>query len=265
MTTPIRTLIVDDEPLARDLLRRLLELEAGIEICQVCANGKTAVEAIKAQNPELVFLDIRMPDLDGLSVIRSMPSDQAPLFILVTAFANHAVDAFDVRAFDYVLKPIDKDRFAKALRDARAAIHNRRTLSQLEEPQPLEAAAGDDAAERLTYLKIRAGDRLLRLPVASIRFFEAASQYVQADFGGGAHLLSTESLGSLEAKLPSNDFFRIHRSFLVNASFVQAVAGNAQDGLSIILKDGRRLPISRRSRAAAEALMIRIGDLASEH
>lgn len=259
MTAAIRTLIVDDEPLARDLIQRLLSPESDIEICKVCDSGRAATEAISELKPELVFLDIRMPDLDGLSVIRALPPEHAPLFVMVTAFTDHAVDAFSVRAFDYVLKPIDKERFARTLRDARAAVLNRRTLCALDHAQQLDADTGDERREQFTHLRIRAGDRLLRLPIASVRFFEAASQYVQADFAAGAHLLSTESLGSLEAKLPKDQFYRIHRSFLVNAAYVQAVAGNSLDGLCAVLKDGRRLPIARRNRPVAEALMIHLG------
>lgn len=260
MSTPIRVLIADDEPLARDLIARLLASETDIEIAEICATGRAAVAAITAHKPDVVFLDIRMPDLDGLSVIRELPAETVPIVILVTAFADYAVEAFEVRAFDYVLKPIGKDRFAKALRDARAAVINRRTLTSIGQSPLLDADSAATSEDRFTHLRIRAGDRILRLPVASVRFFEASSQYVQADFGAGAHLLSTESLGSLEAKLPPEAFYRIHRSYLVNATFVDGVAGNSQDGLFALLSDGRRLPFSRRSRAVAEQLMVRIGD-----
>jgi two-component system LytT family response regulator len=201
-----------------------------------------------------------MPDLDGLSVIRSLPAEAAPIVILVTAFADHAIEAFEVRAFDYVLKPIDKDRFARALRDARAAIVNKRMLAKVGQLSALDADPDPGATDRFTHLRIRAGDRMLRLPVSSVRYFEASSQYVQADFGAGAHLLSTESLGSLEAKLAADVFFRVHRSYLVNSTFVEAVTGSAQDGLFALLTDGRRIPVSRRSRAIAEQLMLRIGE-----
>lgn len=260
MTAPIRTVIADDEPLARDLVRRLLEAEEGIEVCGSCGSGRAALATIAAQRPELVFLDIRMPDLDGLGVIRGLDDESAPLIILVTAFADHAVEAFEVRAFDYVLKPIDKGRFARAVRDARAAILNRRTLAEIGADALEAGAAGPDRSESLTHLRIRAGERRLRLPVSSIRFVEGASQYVQADFGAGAHLLSTESLGSLEGKLPPGAFYRIHRSYLVNGDHVEAVVGNSVEGHFAVLKDGRRLPISRRSRAVAEALMLHIAD-----
>ncbi len=259
-SSSLRTLIVDDEPVARDLIQKLLASEVDINVCASLGSGAAATEAIVKLRPDLVFLDIRMPDLDGLSVIRRLDDDAAPLFILVTAFDEHAVEAFDVRAFDYILKPIDKQRFARALRDARAAVLNRRLLATTQKSVDETTEVSSGAGNPLTHLRIRAGDRLLRPRTATVRFFEASNQYVQVDFGAGAYLLSTESLGSLEEKLDPGKFFRIHRSYIVNARFVASVGGNALKGMFVELQDGRRLPISRRSRDAADRLLMAIGE-----
>lgn len=260
-TTPgtIRALVVDDERLARELVARLARAEPDIEICGVLSSGPQALAAIAESKPDLVFIDIRMPDLDGLGVIRRTPEQAAPLFIVVTAFESHAVEAFDVRVFDYVLKPVDKARFSRAVRDARAAILNRRALAahrpagtELEEdPAP--------AAPPAAHLRLRAGERVVLAPFSAVRYFEARNQYVQVYLGDTSFLLSTESLSSLEASAGTEAFFRIHRSYLVNLRFIHSVVSNPGGGSSVVLSDGQRLPIARRSRDVQQRLLVELG------
>lgn len=251
-----RALIVDDEPLARQLVARLLRDEAGIEICGTAASGRQAVAAISELRPDVVFIDIRMPDLSGIGVIRGASPDSAPLFVIVTAFESHAVEAFEVRAFDYILKPIEKARFKRAVGDARAAILNRRVLAAMDETQ--RAAIADersDVGDR-DFLRLRAGERVIVARFDDVRYFEACNQYVRVHVGDTSYLLSTESLASLQARTHPESFFRIHRSYLVNGRFVSAVVANGGGGTSVVLSDGRRIQVARRSGEVAERILL---------
>jgi two-component system LytT family response regulator len=258
----LRALVVDDEPLARELVAKLLHAESGVEVCGVASSGRQALIAITQQRPDVVFIDIRMPELDGLGVIRGVGSDAAPLFVVVTAFESHAVEAFEVRAFDYVLKPVDKVRFARAVRDVRAAILNRRAVARMRTPEraSLPDAATVPSASAPTHLRLRAGERLLLAPVDSVRYFEASNQYVRVHLADASYLLSTESLASLEAQVAPGAFYRVHRSFLVNCRFVDSVVADAGGGYSVLLEGGRRLPVARRSREVAERLLVKLAE-----
>lgn len=263
MTEPVaalRALVVDDEPLARKLVARLLRSEPDVEICGVAGTGRQALAAIAEQRPDIVFIDIRMPDLNGIGVIRGTDPDAAPLFIVVTAFESHAVEAFEVRAFDYVLKPIDKTRFTRAVHDARAAILNRRALARMGAPARARMADERAGPAGLTHLRLRAGERMVLAPLDAVRYFEACNQYVRVHLGDASYLLSTESLGSLEGQVTPDTFFRVHRSYLVNSRFVDTVAANAGGGSSVVLADGRRLPVARRNRDVAERLLVRLAE-----
>ena len=256
----LRALVVDDEPLARELVARLLRAEPDVRICGVASTGRQALAAIDAEKPDVVFIDIRMPELNGIGVIRAMDPDAAPLFVVVTAFESHAVEAFEVRAFDYVLKPIDKARFARAVRDARVAILNRRALAGMS--APARNAVSDETAGTAgrAHLRLRAGERPLLAPLEAVRYFEACNQYVRVHLGDTSRLLSTESLASLEAQVAPDAFYRIHRSYLVIRRFVESVVANAGGGSSVLLKDGRRLPVARRSREVAERLLVKLAE-----
>jgi DNA-binding LytR/AlgR family response regulator len=258
----LRALIADDEPLARELVAKLLGAEPGMEVVGVASSGRQALTAIRAQAPDVVFIDIRMPELDGIGVIRGVGGDAAPLFVVVTAFESHAVEAFEVRAFDYVLKPIDKARFARAVRDVRAAVLNRRALARMRPPEreSIPDDPGSGRASGPAHLRLRAGERVLLAPIDAVRYFEASNQYVRVHVGEASYLLSTESLASLEAQLSPDVFFRVHRGFLVNLRFVASVVVNAGSGNSVVLADGRRLPVARRCREVAERLLARLAE-----
>jgi len=243
----LRAVVADDERLGRDLVCRLLAREPDVEVVAVCGTGHEAADAIGNLEPDLAFLDIRMPDLEGLSIVRRFARGKAPLFIMVTAFASHAVEAFDVRAFDYVMKPVDKARFARAVKDARAAVLNRRA-------GPKPGTAEDRAPDDVDHIRVRMGDELIYVPIARVWYFEACNQYVRLHVGKTSYLISTESLSSLEAKLDPNLFVRVHRGSLVNANFVEAVRLGSGARRSLSLADGRRLPVSRRNTAALERL-----------
>jgi two-component system LytT family response regulator len=256
----LRALVVDDEPLARELVARLLRTEPGVEICGVAASGRQAMAAIAEQRPDIVFIDIRMPDLNGISVIRGTDSDAAPLFVVVTAFESHAVEAFEVRAFDYVLKPIDKARFARAVRDARAAILNRRALARMTGESRAAMSDEQERPKGSAHLRLRAGERVLLAPLDAVRYFEACSQYVRVHVGDASYLLSTESLTSLESQVAADTFYRVHRSYLINCRFVESVVANAGGGSSVVMAGGDRLPVARRSREVAERLLVKLAE-----
>jgi len=258
----LRALVVDDEPLARELVAKLLRAEPGVEICGVASSGRQALAAIRAHEPDVVFIDVRMPELDGIGVIRGAGSDAAPLFVVVTAFESHAVEAFEVRAFDYVLKPVDKARFARAVRDVRAAVLNRRALAGMQSPARASFPEATEAgpAPGPAHLRLRAGERVLLAPIDAVRYFEASNQYVRVHLGDSSYLLSTESLASLEAQVAPESFYRVHRSYLVNRRFVSSVVANAGGGSSVVLADGRRLPVARRCREVAERLLVRLAE-----
>jgi DNA-binding LytR/AlgR family response regulator len=260
----LRALVVDDEPLARALVAKLLRSEPGVEICGIASSGRQALAAIRTQEPDVVFIDVRMPELDGIGVIRGMEHETAPLFVVVTAFESHAVEAFEVRAFDYVLKPVDKERFARAVRDVRAAVLNRRALAAMPsrefESLPEDAGSRPSREPVHLHLRLRAGERVILAPIDAVRYFEASNQYVRVHLGDASYLLSTESLASLEAQVAPDAFFRVHRSYLVNRRFVASVVANPGGGSSVVLADGRRLPVARRSREVVERLLVGLAE-----
>ena len=254
----IRALIVDDEPLARDRIRSLLEKEDGVAVVRECANGQEAVEAIDAESPDLVFLDVQMPDLDGFGVLESVEPEKLPVVVFVTAFDEYAVKAFDVHALDYVLKPFDQDRFRIALARARAEIErkggsggggrsvDRRLLALLEEIE--------DRKSKLDRVVVKSGGRVFFLRSHEIDWIEAAGNYVELHVGKESHLLR-ETMNRLEARLDSTSFLRIHRRLIVNLERIRQLEGVSHGEYVVVLKDGTRLGSSRGYRDGLQKLL----------
>ena len=195
----IRALIVDDEPLARDRVASLLEAEPDVEVVGQCRDGREAAAAILEQRPDLVFLDIQMPGADGFEVIKAVGPDEMPLVIFVTAYDQHALRAFEVRALDYLLKPFDQDRFRQALTRARTQIEGketgdlgRRLLALVQDLRP-----GPPRHDRLV---VKSAGKIFFLRTDEIDWVEASGNYVRVHVGGDSHLLR-ETMASLEAKL----------------------------------------------------------------
>lgn len=231
----MRVIIVDDEELARGVVREYLAAHEDIEIVAECVNGFDAVKAITELEPDLVFLDIQMPRLDGFEVVEL--AGRKPRYIFVTAFDNYALKAFDIHAVDYLLKPFSQQRFNEALEHARARIGSGGALGAL--------VSG--AAQRNTPLArvlIRDGARVQVVAADSIDYIEAQDDYVRIS-AGGKSWLKGQRLSELENQLDPQAFLRIHRSYIVNIEAVSRIEQSGKDSHTAILKDGTRIPVSR--------------------
>jgi two-component system LytT family response regulator len=240
---PIRTLIVDDEPLARQRLGDLLRGEPGVEVVGECGDGREAIAAIRRDAPDLVFLDVQMPAPDGFGVIQAVGAERMPAVVFVTAYDRYALQAFEVQALDYLLKPFDRERFRKALDRARAQVERARAgdlgdrlAALLDEVHPDRRPA-----ERLV---IKSGGRVLFLRTAEIDWVEAAGNYLRLHVGTEVHLLR-ETMNGLEARLDPDQFLRIHRSTLVNVERVREIQPLFHGDYVILLQDGTELAMSR--------------------
>jgi two-component system LytT family response regulator len=255
-TGAIRALIVDDEPLARERVRSLLEKEVDVTIVGECANGREAIEAIERDAPDLVFLDVQMPELDGFGVLENLDETRRlPFVIFVTAYDEYAVRAFDVHALDYVLKPFDRERFRDALERARREIAraagnggglDKKLLALLAELQ--------DRKRRLERIVIRSGGRVSFLRTDEVDWIEAAGNYVELHVGKDSHLLR-ETMNKLESRLDPKRFLRIHRRLIVNVERIKQLEGVTHGEYLVVLKDGTRLSSSRGYREGLQKLL----------
>lgn len=256
MGEKIRTVIVDDEPLARRNLRLLLEKDPQIEIVEECGNGREAVQAIHTLSPDLIFLDIQMPEMDGFDVVERVGPEQIQAIIFVTAFDQYALKAFDVHALDYLLKPFDDERFGHALRRAKSQIEAReinrlskRLLALLDERERISSTR---ARSYLTRVMIKAAGRVVLLKVDEIDFIEADGNYAKLHVGRKAHLLR-EKMHDLEGRLDPARFVRIHRSVIVNLDRIKEMHPHFNGDYVVVLEDGRQLRLSRTRRENLEA------------
>jgi two-component system LytT family response regulator len=242
----IRTILVDDEEIARSTLRTLLASDREFEIVAECANGLEAVEAARALAPDLVFLDVQMPGLGGLEVLERLDPDRMPLVIFATAYDRYALEAFDRCAVDYLLKPFDDDRFFRAVERANARLRTEAAAEIGRRNAELRATVQNrgDAAAPLRRLAIQHGTRIEYVDAHEIEWIEAADQYVQIHARGGVHLVR-ESMDRLERMLDPAAFLRVHRSAIVALAAVRTFetleSGNGQ----VVLRSGERLPVSR--------------------
>jgi two-component system LytT family response regulator len=246
-TVTIRTLIVDDEDLARDRLRQLLELEPGMEVVGECADGREAVAAIRQQQPDLIFLDIQMPELDGFGVLEAVGPEAMPLVVFVTAYDQFALRAFEVHALDYLLKPFDRERFRKALGRARNRLEQTQERGQIREQLSAlltELKSENPEAKAIDRLAIKSEGRVVFVKVTDIDWVEAADNYVNLHVAGGAHLMR-ETMSSLEGRLPGDKFLRISRSTIVNIERIKELQPLFHGEYAVILRNGTRLTLSR--------------------
>jgi two-component system LytT family response regulator len=254
----IRTLVVDDEPTARRGMRLLLGRDPEITIIGEATTGREAVRRITEDRPDLVLLDVQMPEMDGFKVLEAVPPAHLPSVIFVTAYDQHALRAFEINAIDYLLKPYDDERFAAALHRAKTEIFRRQTeelsarLSNLlkylrgSEPKPGRKSErpAEEGSERPDRILLKSGGDIYFLKAGEIDWIEAEGDYMKFHAGGRTHLLR-DTMASLEARLDAARFIRIHRSTIVNIDRVKKLSPSFAGDYAVVLQDGTKLKLSR--------------------
>jgi two-component system, LytTR family, response regulator len=256
---PLRVVVVDDEPLARTGMRDLLARDPEMEVVAQCADGREAVRAIGALRPDLVLLDVQMPEMDGFEVLREIGAERMPLVVFVTAYDRFALRAFDVAAVEYLLKPFDDERFLRAMQRAKHAVRNAevgelgRRLAGLLERGGAEAPREAPAAYA-SRLMVKNTGRTVFIRVEEVDWIEADDYYAKLHVGEKTHLLR-ESMGSLESRLDPLRFFRVHRSAIVNLDRVREVQFLFRGEHVVILHDGTRLKLTRTRLEKLESIL----------
>lgn len=238
----IRTVIVDDEPLAREVLREFLAKHESIEIVAECDNGFAAVKAVSETDPDLLLLDIQMPKLDGFEVLELL--DRRPIVVFVTAYDEFALRAFEVHAVDYLLKPVGERRLGTVLEHVEKLLEDRSRPDSAGTNQPLERIAEAARPTPLQRVLVRDGSQIDVVPVSRIDYIEAQDDFISI-VTGDKRLRKPQRLTDLAEKLDPGRFVRIHRSYLLNIDRIDRVELYAKDSRVAILRDGTRLPISR--------------------
>jgi two-component system LytT family response regulator len=233
----INVLIVDDESLARDLVKSYLREVADIEIIGECENGFEALNDIQQKKPDLVFLDVQMPKINGFELLEVL--DDIPAIIFTTAFDQYAIKAFDMSAVDYLLKPFSKDRFLQSLEKARKQIHQEKSnagFKDLKDKLELET-------EKLERIVVRHASKIIIIPINEIHYFEAQDNYVMI-YSDKGKFLKDKSMKFYEDNLAASDFIRIHRSYIVAVNQIDSVEQYSKDTHLVILKYGAKLKTS---------------------
>lgn len=265
MPNKIRTLIVDDEPLAREGIQTLLARDPEVEVIGTCADGQTAIQAIRTKHPDLVFMDVQMPKRDGFEVLAELKREERPQVIFVTAYDQYAIQAFEAHAIDYLLKPFRDARFAEALARAKDEIRKVRYLDmgkKLEELlSSLPPAVRHEPAmppvppvEHADRVVLKTGSDLHFIKPADIIWVESQADFVKVHTTGVAQLVR-ETLQSLEQRLDAAKFLRIHRSSLVNLDHVKKVTPALYGDYTVLMSDDTKLRLSRRNREKLKQLI----------
>ena len=239
----IRSLIVDDEPLARQGIRQLLQEETDIEVIGECAGGHEALEVVRCERPALMFLDVQMPKMDGFSLLAAIPLEQMPVVIFVTAYDQHALKAFEASATDYLLKPLKPARFREALQRARQLLQSR-DVSALDQRLRTLLEAAKPESLYPSHLSVRAGERTVFVKLHDVDYIEAAANYAILHVGTQNHILR-ETLTNLETHLSPKVFLRVNRSAIVNLERVVWVKPALHGEYMVVLKNGKELPLTR--------------------
>jgi len=257
----IRALIVDDEPLARRTIRDLLSEDPEVCVAGECGGGAEAVESIRRQPPDLLFLDIQMPGMNGLDVLSNIEFERIPAIIFVTAYDAYALKAFEVHALDYLLKPFTDERFKEALARAKSHVELRevRVLAEslrafLNERTVAEPAAAS-RREFLTRFMVKVGGRVIFVKSADVDWIEADNYYIKLHVGGKNHMLRL-SMKELEERLDPKSFWRIHRSAIINLERVRELRQNHAGEYVVVLTDGTELKLSRGRRERLHELLM---------
>ena len=274
MTRKIRTLVVDDEPLARDGIVTLLAEDPTIEVIGSCADGQSAVNAIRTQRPDLVFLDVQMPKRDGFEVLAELKREERPQVIFITAYDKYAIRAFEACAIDYLLKPFRDARFAAALARAKSEIRKARVMGMGEKMEELLAnvqemvrgaatpAQGQPTpvAEPADRVVLKTGSDLHFIRTGDIVWIEAQADFVKVHTTGASQLVR-ETLQSLEQRVDPAKFLRIHRSSLVNLDHVKKVTPALYGDYTVLMSDDSKLRLSRKNRGKLKQLINRLSTI----
>jgi two-component system LytT family response regulator len=249
----LRAIIVDDEMLARQIIREMLEHDPEVEVVAECVNGREAVEAIQTCQPDLLFLDIQMPEVAGFEVLEALKGERLPLVIFVTAYDQYAVRAFDVHALDYLLKPFDRERFEMAISRAKAQMRRERN-GELDRRIVALLEALKAEAKYVERLVIKNGGRVFFLETGEINWVEAEGNYVRLHTDKKAHLLR-ETISSLEEQLDPKKFLRVHRSTIVRIDSIRELQPWFHGEYHIILHNGTKLTLSRNYREQLQSVL----------
>ncbi|KTT95881.1 LytR/AlgR family response regulator transcription factor [Sphingomonas sanguinis] len=252
----IRTILVDDEPLAIQGLEIRLQAHEDVEIIERCSNGREAIRAIKTHKPDLVFLDIQMPGFDGFSVIQGLMEVEPPLFVFVTAYSDHALRAFEAQAVDYLMKPVEEARLADTLDRVRQRLNEKRGAGEVEKLKEVLAEHAPDAVTDLNeggevaasrfekLINIKDRGQIFRVDVDTIEMIEAAGDYMVINTGDNS-LVLRETMKDLEKRLDPRRFQRVHRSTIVNLDLVKQVKPHTNGECFLLLESGAQVKVSR--------------------
>ncbi len=254
----IRTILVDDEPLAIQGLQLRLQAHDDVEIVETCSNGREAIRAIKTHKPDLVFLDIQMPGFDGFSVIQGLMEVEPPLFVFVTAYTDHAIRAFEAQAVDYLMKPVEEDRLADTLDRVRLRLQEKRGVEEAEKLKEVLAEVAPDAVDQVggqfddahasnryeKLINIKDRGQIFRVDVDSIEKIDAAGDYM-CIYTGDNTLILRETMKDLEKRLDPRRFQRVHRSTIVNLDQVRQVKPHTNGECFLVLGSGQQVKVSR--------------------
>ena len=249
-TSPIRALLVDDEMLARLALRQALASHPDVTIVGECGNAAEARQAIEALQPDLIFLDIQMPDVDGFKFLQELKRGALPMVVFATAYGQHALRAFDANALDYLLKPIDQDRFDQTMTRVRMHWHGREAAG----PQAASSQPRAGTGEWLTRVSVKVGEHIRVIATGEIDWIEANGNYVCIHAGATTYL-HRETLRELQDRLDPGRFLRVHRAVLVNVDRVREVHPLFNGNAELVLHDGTRIGLSRRFREQARRVL----------
>jgi two-component system LytT family response regulator len=251
----MKVIIVDDEPLARERLRRFLSSEPDVEIVAECADGSSAAEAVNRHAPDLLLLDVQMPGIDGFETLRALNAERLPAVVFVTGFDQHAVRAFDARALDYLLKPTARARLAESLVRVRERLAAKDVSTRF--PQALldllAEREGSRRPSRVRRLAARTGERVVFVSTEDVDWVEAAGNYVILHVGNATHILR-DTMGSLEEQLSGGPFMRVSRSAILNLQRVKELQSVAPGEHTAILLNGQRVTVTRSIREVEERL-----------
>jgi two-component system LytT family response regulator len=247
----IRTLIVDDEPLARKRIKALLKDESDVSVIGECSSGREAIKAVQDQSPDLLFLDIQMPEVGGFDVLQAIPKERVPIIVLVTAFDQHALRAFEVHALDYLLKPFKQARFKEALERARQQCANGSRETDPRLTALLEKLRSEQSF--LTRFVVRESNLVVFVKPSEVDWIESAANYALLHVGDKTHVVR-ETMRGLEGKLCPKTFQRISRSLIVNLERIKELQPMGKGEYVVVLTDGKRLTMSRGIRELAHAL-----------